>query len=79
MVIQYALAVALGSSVLSGCVVHAQPRVVVYDGHRPPVYHIEHYPRPMIHPSHHYAPHHFKQQGHGHHQGHGGHGHHGRG
>ncbi len=90
MAINYALALALGSSALTGCVVHADPRVVVYDNHRPPVYRIEHYPRPIIHPSHRYYeplrfehhPHHDRNNhGHGdHHRDNHGHGHHhGRG
>jgi len=61
MVIKYAFILALGSSVLTGCVVHAEPRVVVYDGHRPPIYRIDHYPRPMIYPlPRHYPSPHFK-------------------
>lgn len=79
MAINYALALALGSSALTGCVVHADPRVVVYDDHCPPVYRIEHYPRPIIYPSpRYYEPSRFERyehyphhHGHGHHYGRG--------
>jgi len=80
MIFKYVLAVALGSSVLTGCVVHAEPSVVVYDDHYPPAYRIEHHPRPIIYPQHrYYEPHRFERHNY-HNRDHRGHGHHhGRG